>query len=125
MTFFADLTSYLYLPGRPAALNIGWLDRSHAFVVGKVRAELREKLLQLAATAPVNQTRGYHVCDLCPDTTSQPSARWGNTIRTLGSAEIWVATKNGVPYACPDMIVHFVEVHYYRPPVEFLEALHN
>ena len=109
---------------RPEALNVGWLERSHIFAIGEVGEELIEKLRELAAARAVNQTRGHHSCSLC-ENPAQPIVQWRNAVRSLGSAEIWIAGKRGVRYACPDMIIHYVEVHHYLPPAEFLEALHD
>src|SRR5262249_15003835 len=41
----------------------------------------------------------------------------------LGSAEILVFGKGGKIYAAPNMIYHYVTVHHYKPPDEFLQAL--
>jgi hypothetical protein len=34
----------------------------------------------------------------------------------VGGAEIRVTGRDGIRYAAPDMIIHYVEAHGYRPP---------
>jgi len=41
----------------------------------------------------------------------------------LGSAEIRVVGQDGTVYAAPDLIYHYVVVHDYRPPEEFIQAV--
>ena len=96
------------------------------------------------------QTRGIHQCDLCVSPTTVSVSR-GGVERTLGSAEIRVFSKtearsslsqqlkgtesglvflrnSRVPvnvYAAPDLVYHYVRVHHYKPPDEFLDALRD
>jgi hypothetical protein len=41
----------------------------------------------------------------------------------VGGAEIRVAAPSGVIFAGPDMIIHYVMVHGYKPPEKFPDAL--
>ncbi len=41
----------------------------------------------------------------------------------VGGAEIRVTGSAGVTFAAPDMIIHYVTDHGYRPPDEFLDDL--
>jgi len=43
----------------------------------------------------------------------------------LGYAEIRVFGKGGKLYEAPNMLYHYVTVHHYKPPDEFLQALKN
>jgi hypothetical protein len=54
---------------------------------------------------------GSHECDLC---------RFKSESR--GSANLFIPG-NGVIYVCPELIVHYVNVHEYAPPDEFCLAL--
>jgi hypothetical protein len=60
--------------------------------------------------------RGYStmILGVHPDT--------GERMR-LGYAEIRVFGKPGKVYAAPNMIYHYVTVHHYKPPAEFVQAL--
>jgi hypothetical protein len=41
----------------------------------------------------------------------------------FGSAEIRVPGKGNIVFAAPEMIAHYVIMHEYRPPEEFIEAV--
>ena len=43
----------------------------------------------------------------------------------LGYAEIRVLGERGKIYAAPNMLYHYVTVHHYKPPDEFVRALKN
>jgi hypothetical protein len=129
VTFFADSSPYSYLPEQagPPARNVGWLDGTEPFEKGPVDEAFIAKLRELCRTG-VNRTRGYHQCNLCaqpsddgfrrPTTVRHPEGRYA-----VGSAEIRVDTLSGVTYAAPDMIIHYVEKHGYRPPDDFVQAV--
>ncbi len=55
-------------------------------------------------------TRGWHFCPFCGDADAR------------GSAEIRIQG-NGVVYAAPTLIAHYVAVHRYAPPPEFIDSL--
>jgi hypothetical protein len=46
----------------------------------------------------------------------------GQTL-ALGDAEIRVGGENGIVYAAPTLICHYIHEHGYRPPDEFLAAV--
>src|SRR4051812_7050855 len=97
MTYFRDLTPYVYLADRPQALNVGWLDTAHEFDVGEIEPVLLERLRELAVSQPVNRTRGFHVCELCSLQEAAPmKITWRGTTRILGSAEIWIDGLDGL-----------------------------
>jgi len=41
----------------------------------------------------------------------------------MGNGEIRVAGLNGLVYVAPVLIVHYVQVHSYLPPAEFIRAV--
>jgi hypothetical protein len=41
----------------------------------------------------------------------------------VGDAEVRVRASNGTVYAAPNLIVHYVAEHKYRPPDAFLGAV--
>jgi hypothetical protein len=49
--------------------------------------------------------------------------RKGDEWITIGSAEIRVFGHDGRVYAAPNFIYHYVVVHHYQPPEEFVEAV--
>ena len=49
--------------------------------------------------------------------------RRGNDELWLGSAEIRVFSNEGVTYAAPNLIYHYIVDHHYLPPEEFIRAV--
>lgn len=73
---------------------------------------------------PALQHRGYHICNLCTDVSRSQYVTEHHSKRLfLGSAEIRVVGEQGITYAAPTLIFHYVRDHAYRPPEEFLRAL--
>lgn len=127
MAYFADGSPYTYWPNE-SATNVGWLDAAADFPRGTVDTDFLCQLKNLCRFG-VNRTRGYHICNLCAQigrsAMSTPTAvdTCGGERFLVGSAEIRVAAKDGLVYAAPDMIAHYVEVHNYLPPRGFIEAM--
>jgi hypothetical protein len=63
------------------------------------------------------QTRGFHLCPWC-------SMRLLRAVPACprGSAEIRVVG-DGVAYAAPELVAHYVEAHGYLPPDPFVRAV--
>ena len=124
MAYFPDLTPYVYGSnyiegpnGRlvPAdnvgCVNIGWLSTGDvAYPTSETPDEFRDQLFELVEH-PVNLYRGYHRCGWCPNPLVD------------GNGEIRVPGANGTIYVAPTMIYHYVAVHDYRPPDEFIAAV--
>jgi hypothetical protein len=127
MTYFEDGSRYSYLSEfEDGSVNVGWLDAAEPYATGEVPAGFIDRLVDLCRN-PVNRTRGWHYCDLCP----RPAEPMPPPITVksdagefpVGFGEIRVEGRNGVRYAAPDMIVHYVLEDGYRPPEEFIEAV--
>jgi hypothetical protein len=113
VTFFADLTPYTYHHAeqeQPGTVNVGWLDRRHAFATGTTSAAFRDRL-RLLCRRRVKQTRGFQPCYFCR-----------GPYRPQGSAEIRVPG-DGRVYAAPELVYHYVAAHGYRLPGEFVAAV--
>lgn len=129
MTYFTDGSPYSFLEThepRPL-INVGWLSAEHPYPTGVVPEELVAKLGRLCRNG-VRRTRGLHRCEFCarPEGVAlRPpiSARDDEGQFIVGGAEIRVVGPAGVTFAAPDMIIHYVTEHGYRPPDEFLDAL--
>jgi hypothetical protein len=126
--FFADLTPYEYGRTEPRdnVVNVGWLSREHAFATGEVPEAFLIRLRKLV-TSPVNLYRGSHICEFCPDPPKRLSP--GGILmlypppETMGNGEIRVSGHSGLVYVAPVLVVHYVGVHKYLPPAEFIEAV--
>lgn len=140
MAYFPDLATYAY--PRPygdgahsRVVHVGWLDGIHPFPKGFVDGRLTEKLKLLAAK-PVELYRGRHICELCAEPSDVVKTfvpgmgklidahcswmRWAE--QRWGNGEIRLAGE-GVIFAAPVLIVHYIEEHGYLPPAEFLKAI--
>jgi hypothetical protein len=129
MAWYPDLSTYKYLSGSPPMVNVGWLEQGRAFNTCPVPSDFIIRLRRLAQQ-PANCCKGKHICDLCsmPDDAKpvdDPSIgrfmewskeRWGN-------GEIHVRSAAGKVYSAPVLIIHYVEVHGYCPPREFVDAV--
>jgi hypothetical protein len=129
MTYYADLTSYSYLPETlsegTTALNVGWLDDAHPFPTGEPPEHFVQRLGALCVEHPVARTRGMHWCELCSEEQADYPVveHLEGTAVPLGSAEIRVADAAGIVLAAPDLVCHYVIEHAYLPPEAFIEAV--
>jgi len=124
MTYFPDLSPYTYLPtsgnaGR-SPVNVGWLDRGHGFARGPVPQPFMDALLE-HLDMPCNRTRGYHLCNLC-DAREPVRVKFHDSEAMLGDAEIH-ASVPGRLYVAPNLVIHYVAEHDYRPPDLFIAAV--
>jgi hypothetical protein len=123
MTYYRDLTDYEHHSAfyRPGIKNVGWLGVGHEFDTAAPTEELLSRLWGFCKTS-VAQTRGIHECEFCPGQSSYFAERNGERL-LLGTAEIRVFSKTDGFYAAPTLVYHYVKVHKYRPPDEFIHAL--
>lgn len=124
MPYYRDLTDYAYHGAtyyRPGTKNVGWLGLGHAFETAEPAEELLNRLWTFCKIS-VAQTRGVHECEFCSADESYFAERGGVRL-LLGTSEIRVFSTTGTVYAAPTLIYHYVKVHKYRPPDEFLQAL--
>jgi len=129
MTYFQDLTLYSYLGSDQdaaiATLNVGWLDSSMPHEQGITLDEFKEKLLFFCCPEfVVHQCCGYHQCQFCDNPPFSVQAHSGDKEIWLGNGEIRAIGKTAI-YAAPTLIYHYVVVHNYQPPAEFVEAVLN
>ncbi|MEV5493376.1 hypothetical protein AB0L47_36320 [Streptomyces bobili] len=124
LVFYWDLSPYVYRAEMVGALNVGWLGwRNPFFSRGPVSPVEISRLKELALLCH-GQMRGYHACPFCLFRSGgQPVIRVGSREFELGSAEIIVTSLSGETYVAPNLIIHYIDRHSYRPPQEFLDAL--
>ena len=129
MAWYPDLSPYEYMSGQPSMVNVGWLERDRPYATGSVPPEFLPKLQQLASE-PANLCRGFHVCDLCEQPSSATATAaisadqfytWSEGRR--GNGEVRVQSRAGLVYAAPALVAHYVELHGYCPPNEFIQAV--
>jgi hypothetical protein len=121
MSYFPDLSTYVYQEVEPGTFNIGWLDADHRFPTWDPPPEFTSQLTRLVIENPVRRTRGWHDCPFCrrhPATVSYEGAE-----KPVGDAEIRVQHSNGRTFAAPTLIAHYVAQHRYQPPEAFIAAV--
>lgn len=60
---------------------------------------------------------GFHVCEYCRE------KRVGLFVNISG--DVYLAFESGRIWQMPDMILHYVADHKFKPPVEFIEDVMN
>jgi hypothetical protein len=123
MTIFSDLTGYTYLPefARPGTKNIGWLGKATGFELASHPDNVLE-LVWDACGISIAQTRGFHLCPFCEKFSANRAQRRSQSL-LLGTSEIRIFSKADDIYAAPTLIYHYMAVHNYCPPKEFMTAL--
>ena len=136
MAYFPDLSPYTYTTDAADTrtdqpmVNVGWLAGDQPFATGEAPEGLLDALVRLARR-PRNRMRGIHLCDICERPGADEfraryldfmSFQHGATQVTVGNGEIRVAGAH-VWYAAPTLILHYVAVHRYVPPAEFVTSV--
>lgn len=113
LAHFVDLAScdYFGVTNANALRAIGWLSCDHSFPTGRTDATVFSKLKDLFRDPwqPVILC-GTHACELCQHDCP------------TGHANLFVPNGSFI-FVCPELIIHYIAAHHYRPPVEFLEAV--
>ena len=102
-------------------LNVGWLDKDHAFEKGETPEGLLKKLRQILMSEGIfesrhHQKRGTTPCTLCgvdkfPDL-------------FVGTCELWIPSiENDLYFVTPSTVIHYIEYHNYRPPQIFVDSV--
>ena len=117
MTCYQDLEAIDYFPvDKDVALRaVGWLGTKFKFSTGKVSQQFFNKLCELAENPwqPMISP-GFHICELCQFQNYEHTARGTNNL---------FIPFNGAIYVAPELIVHYINVHHYLPPIVFLDAV--
>jgi hypothetical protein len=103
-------------------LNVGWLDAGnavpgesetdHAYCTGPTTLEFQDALGKLCER-PQFLHRGVHLCGFCR-----------RLLRDMaGNGQIRVPGQQGLWYAAPALVHHYVLCHGYLPPKAFMEAV--
>src|SRR5262245_35516631 len=98
---------------------VGWLARDCSFSRGPVTAAFQHKLEALFEDpyCPVSFL-GSHLCEFCAPITAHPH----DHSYPNGSANLLVPGIDAI-YACPSLIMHYVDAHEYQPPERFVSAV--
>lgn len=120
---FEDLTSYAYFTQNrlSRAYNIGWVEADSQLKTGIIDSQVPLLLERYYADLVGNQTRGYHGCALCGNW--EPGFERQDQRIILGAAELWIPSDNDRIFVAPDLVIHYLREHSYRPPDEFITAV--
>ncbi len=112
MAYFPDLSICTYFGEHlaPHLRAIGWIDFNHTYSKGKLSdKKIYDRLVKLRYEGiDYHDRMGFHKCEFC-------QFEWG--IRNL------LIPGGGFLYVCPEMITHYINVHWYLPPDEFCDAI--
>jgi hypothetical protein len=114
MSAIRDLSICTALPLNCQTLvAIGWLEKDSEFETGDVSDSFYEKLNALC-TSPWQPvvSAGFHSCSLC----QFDGPRF--------TANLFVPYE-GLIYAVPTAITHYIAAHWYKPPEIFVRAVLN
>ncbi len=113
MAHIDDLSPGNYF-GEEIAQNlraVGWLSSEVPFPTGRVERVVFEKLKSLLINPwQPFVSMGVHECEICQF--DPPS----------GNANLFVPNGKLI-FVCPELIMHYIAAHHYRPPDEFLAAV--
>jgi len=112
--WYEDLAECGYFAEFFPTIAIGWLENGKPYSIGKTPKEAVETIYKFNKTDGMYyRFLGYHECDFCDFVNIE-----------LGATTILIAYQDKV-YACPALIIHYMEKHQYLPPDEFIEAVLN
>lgn len=120
--YYKDLTKYEYINDGLDAVNIGWLEFGHHFEKGEVSKEVLDRLKRKEIT---RRLRGFQECSLCTDGDFKKAL--GENKRFIiptGCGEI-ITKGNYITYSSPELLIHYIEKHEYKPPDIFLRDVLN
>ncbi len=112
--YFRDLSNECQIAKGPMIRTIGWLSKDHKFTRDETSIDVVNKLQSLITNDPFQPiiSCGTHQCDLCQFDGDH------------GFKNLFIPGNECI-YVCPEMILHYISTHWYKPPDEFIEALLN
>jgi len=115
MSFFPDMGCSAFVAKGDHVRAIGWLHPDHVYTTGEVSAEFLTRLKAFVAQSSASAEAlwfgacaGYHTCEFCG--------------KAHGVGNFGVPSGERL-FVAPEMIVHYIEKHGYKPPAEFVTAV--
>jgi len=119
----------------PTLLAVGWLDGQHPFQTGFCPREVFDSLVDIFSRLRTpHRFMGDHYCELCGFDSEGFPRSWKPSSKTktqftsdrLFSGDAFIPSEEaGTFYVAPHYIIHYINVHYYLPPVCFQKAVIN
>jgi hypothetical protein len=115
MSYYPDLSTETDVARGPHVRAIGWIHAADPFPTGPSTLAFVDRLDALTQHAGASSAAlgfpdfmGSHTCELC-----------GRAQGTQNLGVVWGSKL----YVAPELVLHYVRVHAYRPPDEFVEAV--
>jgi hypothetical protein len=115
MSYFPDMGCESLVAAGHHVRAIGWLHPDHDYSKGALSAEVLSRVKEFASLSGASAEAlyfgaygGYHACEFCG--------------RAHGIGNFGVPSGD-LLFVAPEMIVHYIEAHCYRPPPEFQDAV--
>lgn len=127
MTWYEDLSRCDYFRRPDSALSaVGWLERGRPFPTGSVPVSDFARLVDMVASAwEPFIFLGWHDCDLCDEVRGPTRFEFEGRRVDIGTRNIFLPVTGECVLVAPSMILHYIDVHGYRPPDEFFKAMHE
>jgi hypothetical protein len=127
MTHFRDLTpcNYSGFSGVAPMLAVGWLEPPFDFSRGEVKPAIRDRLQTLFSDPWAKfMFFGLHACGFCAQAAGVDALRADRGQHDLprGSTNSLIPGR-AVVYVVPELILHYIDEHQYRPPPPFADAV--
>lgn len=112
MAGFDDLDRLEYLPvDADHILAVGWLATGRVFPTGETPRLVYDRLIEFGRNPwQPFVAAGLHECEICQFNGES------------GCANLYVPFLGKI-FVCPELIVHYINAHSYRPPDLFCEAV--
>lgn len=115
MSFFPDLGTESMVAAGDHVRSIGWLHPEFPYTKGQVTNDFLARLKQFVEQSSDSADAlffgalgGFHTCEFCGG--------------SHGIANFGVPC-DGILFVAPEMVVHYIEEHQYRPPDVFVNAV--
>ncbi len=115
MSFFPDMGRKSLVAWGDHIRAIGWLHPDHTYTIGEVPAQFLARLKEFAARSSDSSEAlhfgafgGFHTGEFCGQ---------AHGIGNFG------VPSGDLLFVAPEMVVHYIEQHGYRPPDEFVAAV--
>jgi hypothetical protein len=115
MTWYADNTEcdFFGIDIAPYIRSVGWLDKGESFETGNTPEPVYKALIELISGSPLLiATPGIRICNLC------------QFDGEIGQKSLLIPG-NGHLYFFPELIIHYIGTHWYKPPESFSQAVLN
>ena len=127
-TYISDLAPYpptrVNEPYQEKLIAVGWLNLNHPYAKGTVSQDF-VRCLELFCSNALLRIFGARPCTLCGNNEIvRVRLSSGKDVRLYGTYELRVPSISGDRiYAFPDIILHYVLAHNYKPPQEFIDSV--